>query len=46
VNRSIRLDSFRGRSELSLSYNDGQYTDEEAAAFLQDIASFMLQFIQ
>ncbi|KAF3392149.1 hypothetical protein DPV78_010718 [Talaromyces pinophilus] len=43
---SIRLDSFRGRSELSLSYNDGQYTDEEASAFLQDVASFILQFIQ
>ncbi|EED21275.1 conserved hypothetical protein [Talaromyces stipitatus ATCC 10500] len=43
---SIRLDSFRGRSELSLSYNDGQYTDEEASTFLQDVASFILQFIQ
>ncbi|KAF5017541.1 hypothetical protein F66182_10517, partial [Fusarium sp. NRRL 66182] len=43
---SIRLDSFRGRSELSLSYNDGQYTDEEASAFLKDVASFILQFIE
>jgi hypothetical protein len=44
--RSIRLDSWRGRSELSLSYNDGTYTDQEASDFLQDVVSFMLQFTQ
>ncbi|OKL63819.1 hypothetical protein UA08_01099 [Talaromyces atroroseus] len=43
---SIRLDSWRGRSALSLSYNDGTYTDEEASEFLKDTVSFMLQFTQ
>jgi hypothetical protein len=42
IDRVFRLDSWRDRLTLSLNYNDGSYTDVEAAKFLRDVADFMV----
>ncbi|ERF71078.1 hypothetical protein EPUS_07750 [Endocarpon pusillum Z07020] len=43
---SFRLDSWKGASTLSLCYNDGSYTAEEATTWLQYLATYMLAFAQ
>ncbi|KAE8396434.1 trichothecene 15-O-acetyltransferase [Aspergillus alliaceus] len=42
---AIRLESWRDASTLSVCYNDGNYTNEEAMAYLDSVAHWMLAFV-
>ncbi|GAD91476.1 conserved hypothetical protein [Paecilomyces variotii No. 5] len=43
---SLRLDSFRDRSEVSLSYNETTYSNEDAESFLAEMVKFMMVFAE
>ncbi|KAJ9401502.1 hypothetical protein DTO282F9_1699 [Paecilomyces variotii] len=43
---SLRLDSFRDRCEVSLSYNETTYSNEDAESFLSETVNLMLAFAE
>ncbi|KAF7593958.1 trichothecene 15-O-acetyltransferase [Aspergillus hancockii] len=42
---AIRLESWKDASTLSVCYNDGNYSDEEAIAYMKSVAYWMQAFI-
>ncbi|PGH15482.1 hypothetical protein AJ80_05499 [Polytolypa hystricis UAMH7299] len=42
----LRLESFRGKNELSVHFNEASYTKEVAQKFVDDAAAFMLSFAE
>ncbi len=44
MRRLVRMDSFKGATALSITFNDGYLSGDNAIAFLSHIAGFMLLF--
>lgn len=42
--RLVRMDSFKGATALSVTFNDGCMTVDDAVAFLGYVVEFMLGF--
>ncbi|KAF7593964.1 trichothecene 15-O-acetyltransferase [Aspergillus hancockii] len=43
---AVRLESWQGASTLSIDYNGGRYSREQAEAFLRSVAKYMLVFAE